>query len=184
MATSKAAGSSPHTRGAPVRAPSIGLLRRIIPAYAGSTRRVAWAGLTAADHPRIRGEHIQKQSADSTGKGSSPHTRGAPSSLSSSFWVSVDHPRIRGEHGRDIVHVGPPAGSSPHTRGAPGEDCLGHLMCRIIPAYAGSTGSIRWLLLRCWDHPRIRGEHETDTLAHKQQVWIIPAYAGSTSKSV
>ena len=70
-------GSSPHTRGA---RRSRGLRRnrcRIIPAYAGSTTNAPYHRRGLSDHPRIRGEHIQKQSADSTGKGSSPHTRGA-----------------------------------------------------------------------------------------------------------
>ena len=53
----RAAGSSPHTRGA-LSLPRVSRLSlRIIPAYAGSTARssVHWA--SASDHPRIRGEH-------------------------------------------------------------------------------------------------------------------------------
>ena len=51
-------GSSPHTRGAPLKAcapPSVD-----------------------ADHPRIRGEHIDTDRPGAAGTGSSPHTRGAP----------------------------------------------------------------------------------------------------------
>ena len=51
-------GSSPHTRGArhadPRRDPGV----RIIPAYAGSTRLPISPTVLAADHPRIRGEHL------------------------------------------------------------------------------------------------------------------------------
>ena len=56
-AIARAAGSSPHTRGA-----RPGRRRRcdvpgIIPAYAGSTRSRTGLTPTGADHPRIRGEH-------------------------------------------------------------------------------------------------------------------------------
>ena len=51
---------------------------------------------------------------------------------------------------------------------------------RIIPAYAGSTGSLTAYRGRRRDHPRIRGEHEIyrDLVLEVQR--IIPAYAGST----
>ena len=70
----------------------------------------------------------------------------------------------------------------------------------IIPAYAGSTGTLRLLYIQSRDHPRIRGEHTRlvflDTVAvgsspHTRGArrgaekalnrdGIIPAYAGST----
>ena len=71
-------------------------------------------------------------------------------------------------------------GSSPHTRGARDHRHRRRPPRRIIPAYAGSTPGACTIAASSTDHPRIRGEHETDTLAHKQQVRIIPAYAGST----
>ena len=112
-------GSSPHTRGALGSEPVLGLGEGIIPAYAGSTRRVigtlpkpawiipAYAGSTVGVHMIVV-----------DGLGSSPHTRGAPSL---SQWIAgliriipayagstacpwrkpkalQDHPRIRGEH--------------------------------------------------------------------------------------
>ena len=53
-------GSSPHTRGAR-RKPIRGCLRvRIIPAYAGSTRRRRPPASWFWDHPRIRGEHPRR----------------------------------------------------------------------------------------------------------------------------
>ena len=94
-------------------------------------------------------------------------------------------------------------GSSPHTRGA--------LSCRahrwrigwIIPAYAGSTVEIPAASFPSEDHPRIRGEHgsnsattiwSTGSSPHTRGArewewqgspsrWIIPAYAGSTPAS-
>ena len=70
-------GSSPHTRGAHALHRGDALLFRIIPAYAGSTRRMSWTGFQGRDHPRIRGEHTLTGGAPSAPTGSSPHTRGA-----------------------------------------------------------------------------------------------------------
>ena len=154
-------GSSPHTRGAlPWRGcrgrtwpdhPRIrgehvtpsdeGFLdTRIIPAYAGSTKRT---------HSVISDPH-----------GSSPHTRGAPRGTTTRAGSARDHPRIRGEHQNKSSSTigscriipayagsttrreegGPmKSGSSPHTRGA--------RVCEFLLA-----------VLRA-DHPRIRGEH-------------------------
>ena len=71
-------GSSPHTRGAPslpiVSFSSPG----IIPAYAGSTALSCRHSGSHQDHPRIRGEHIDKAWMIVKIMGSSPHTRGAP----------------------------------------------------------------------------------------------------------
>ena len=70
-------GSSPHTRGALLVRLSYGRLRRIIPAYAGSTHISQDPGVSSRDHPRIRGEHVLGEQARHEEKGSSPHTRGA-----------------------------------------------------------------------------------------------------------
>ena len=112
-------------------------------------------------------------------RGSSPHTRGAPSSKSQ--YVSAlgiipayagstastrstpgtprDHPRIRGEHFPAHDARFEITGSSPHTRGAP--YFFWALICAsgIIPAYAGSTHASHILPEQDGDHPRIRGEH-------------------------
>ena len=54
------AGSSPHTRGAQGLDKAISRLRRIIPAYAGSTLWWSYSRPSRMDHPRIRGEHTWK----------------------------------------------------------------------------------------------------------------------------
>ena len=132
-------GSSPHTRGARPLRGRAPLRRRIIPAYAGSTR-LPHAGLSGrGDHPRIRGEHIDLRAAEDTTKGSSPHTRGAPRRI---LWTGRrwrDHPRIRGEHIQDTPLTNVTPGSSPHTRGALDINLANTRNPRIIPAYAGST---------------------------------------------
>ena len=66
---------------------------------------------------------------------------------------------MRGEHQVAKIRGSEIKGSSPHARGARG-DMRGH--CRddgIIPACAGSTMSLKTLLERLRDHPRMRGEH-------------------------
>ena len=157
-------GSSPHTRGA-LSAPRRGRRRRrIIPAYAGSTRPPRQPPGATADHPRIRGEHLDVQDRLIIMAGSSPHTRGARSGrrlalvlygiipayagsthcLISGPTEDWDHPRIRGEH------------DPPHSTRSPS--------WRIIPAYAGSTCATRSSTRSRKDHPRIRGEHEISAM--------------------
>ena len=152
-------GSSPHTRGAQdVRLAGI-LLAGIIPAYAGSTSSLYGAKLINWDHPRIRGEHAKLMLNSCSGKGSSPHTRGAPlyyvcnmcsygiipayagSTLPNPphYRDGQDHPRIRGEHSSRAAGSPSTPGSSPHTRGAQAMCGILKLVPGIIPAYAGST---------------------------------------------
>ena len=140
---------------------------------------MACAGLTAADHPRIRGEHAGEFAGGVRTLGSSPHTRGAPekrqrprlllriipayagSTTSNPRCSSSkpDHPRIRGEHDTRLLALLFCVGSSPHTRGAPFMPSWRLGDFGIIPAYAGSTGRRRSCESRRRDHPRIRGEH-------------------------
>ena len=152
-------GSSPHTRGAPVADPGSRTLYRIIPAYAGSTPAASRIWISPWDHPRIRGEHLNRIKGEMPSEGSSPHTRGARSpppqtpgreGIIPAYAGSTspchsrgggrrDHPRIRGEHLRRFPTTPSPVGSSPHTRGA-----------RRRPEPRPH---------RREDHPRIRGEH-------------------------
>ena len=172
-------GSSPHTRGALRKTTTSASTTRIIPAYAGSTRRPRAITQRRWDHPRIRGEHDRGEALAVGPGGSSPHTRGAPRPLAPSPLGSRiipayagstrtyaaggpparDHPRIRGEHrlkrARGLVHEG----SSPHTRGALGATGAAAGVPGIIPAYAGSTAYGSRCRAPSRDHPRIRGEH-------------------------
>ena len=172
-------GSSPHTRGAHDPVEVDVHASRIIPAYAGSTALARVSSRHMPDHPRIRGEHGGDGDPPRCPGGSSPHTRGAPSSSRSPTVSSGiipayagstldvqdrltamgDHPRIRGEH-RCLFHRRDgPVGSSPHTRGALGGFLGVGVDLRIIPAYAGSTLSSVVASSSPADHPRIRGEH-------------------------
>ena len=111
-------GSSPHTRGAPSPVSRQPTIRRIIPAYAGSTAAPPRRRAMKPDHPRIRGEHRSGGRRQTGFLGSSPHTRGAqrrfewlhtlwgiiPAYAGSTHRLGCagdfgrDHPRIRGEH--------------------------------------------------------------------------------------
>ena len=118
-------GSSPHTRGAHLRAGRSPDARGIIPAYAGSTSPAPAGQGPAPDHPRIRGEHANNATLWTSSDGSSPHTRGARTeqvahepaggiipayagSTPDSAWARrrhADHPRIRGEHPVDFLDL-------------------------------------------------------------------------------
>ena len=70
-------GSSPHARGARIRAVTAAPASGIIPACAGSTRFGVLQNQSHWDHPRMRGEHYSKGKTLYKTGGSSPHARGA-----------------------------------------------------------------------------------------------------------
>ena len=152
---------------------------RIIPAYAGSTRKLQPDECVPMDHPRVCGEHLIDPSNPKDPGGSSPRMRGAPvpSEIaipgvgiipayagSTTFYCNIrsfnkDHPRVCGEHEFMGFVLRLERGSSPRMRGAPIVDDVTKDGSGIIPAYAGSTRPRRrgW---RCKaDHPRVCGEH-------------------------
>ena len=139
FAPSPYAGSSPHTRGAPIFPdPSLGY-RRIIPAYAGSTLlRPAETTALVGSSPHTRGAprhlHLRRQASRII-----PAYAGSTGGLLECSPWREDHPRIRGEHRADLYEVSVVAGSSPHTRGAHPVGLVGGRGFGIIPAYAGST---------------------------------------------
>ena len=77
LGETSANGSSPHARGAPVASIVCPLDDGIIPACAGSTSRRTPSRTRRRDHPRMRGEHENRKSAETWRLGSSPHARGA-----------------------------------------------------------------------------------------------------------
>ena len=192
-------GSSPHTRGARRRPRVYPISSRIIPAYAGSTQIHLNSTGDIRDHPRIRGEHLNRIKNELPSEGSSPHTRGAPCSLSTPSTTRgiipayagstvrrhgrlparPDHPRIRGEHppcenGARAAH-----GSSPHTRGARKSTSTPPATSGIIPAYAGSTRPPRHRDRPAADHPRIRGEHSGVSMVRRCRYGSSPHTRGA-----
>ena len=137
-------GSSPHVRGARCRTVRRSSDSGIIPACAGSTRRITWPISPRRDHPRMCGEHaVGSRSAPSIW-GSSPHVRGAPNAVGSAVTGNGiipacagsttndydfdtprrDHPRMCGEHGSGYREPDNARGSSPHVRGARFENSI------------------------------------------------------------
>ena len=166
-------------RGALGIARSIPMYGGIIPAYAGSTRRLQSAGPQPWDHPRVCGEHKEFSYAGEESDGSSPRMRGAlggqmirvgdagiiPAYAGSTDYVwrgdvlFQDHPRVCGEHRGESEPVQRIEGSSPRMRGALSEGMKKCHITRIIPAYAGSTECENQETDSSEDHPRVCGEH-------------------------
>ena len=175
-------GSSPRTRGAPCRA-----------------RTSAWS---PGDHPRVRGEHHKRPTTkdgvsriipayagstvakDGDGRaaaGSSPRTRGAPSTHPPPRACSWDHPRVRGEHyftelakiSKSGIIPAYAGSTSPRSRSARRDT-------RSSPRTRGALGEARNPINCLRDHPRVRGEHGRARSASFLGYGIIPAYAGST----
>ena len=117
-AADMAAGSSPLSRGIPVRVAWSHVTSRIIPALAGNTFAHASISTSKTDHPRSRGEYTTRQGHPSPQMGSSPLSRGIrrqaregrrlrriiPALAGNTrlrrrgCWRRRDHPRSRGEY--------------------------------------------------------------------------------------
>ena len=152
---------------------------RIIPADAGSTRKLIQITAQVQDHPRGCGEHLTRRNRGKLQCGSSPRMRGAqvqgrialvaagiiPADAGSTWNVHCakaalrDHPRGCGEHRPISCNACRSYGSSPRMRGARGLLRGRRTMRGIIPADAGSTRSWYSLSLASRDHPRGCGEH-------------------------
>ena len=127
----------------------------------------------------MRGEHKRGKRGGRSRTGSSPRARGTrhrghgavgvvgiipacagnTRALRGEASRRRDHPRVRGEHVGAGERHSSQGGSSPRARGT-------RLRLRrlsrprgIIPACAGNTASWTSTSTRCWDHPRVRGEH-------------------------
>ena len=131
--------------------------------------------------------------------GSSPHSRGTPTTLISSFLLIriipafagntdntvlflphvKDHPRIRGEHFPLPLDCHCSLGSSPHSRGTPSISHRSALSDGIIPAFAGNTTDFRPCIFTQWDHPRIRGEHTVLKLVKAEDPGSSPHSRGT-----
>ncbi len=176
------------------------MIRRIIPAYAGSTNAAFILALYERDHPRLRGEHFGVADSDDVIYGIIPAYAGSTPQQMPPQQQYGDHPRLRGEHALFSDVPMRASGSSPLTRGAPNYASAELRCAGIIPAYAGSTCDPLPPGVPSWDHPRLRGEHTRgDTRARARRGsspltrgaqdfidsliesdGIIPAYAGST----
>ena len=178
--TTAPGGSSPLTRGKPVRA---------------DTRRAP----TVA-HPRSRGENMSYAKASISGMGSSPLTRGKPRRRTRTLAPCGAHPRSRGENADSMAEKLGLSGSSPLTRGKPSPGIRRGVRAGLIPAHAGKTAYTVEYRISAAAHPRSRGENlnlgvegvkiggsspltrgkrlELPPLTHNRG--LIPAHAGKT----
>ena len=132
-------GSSPLTRGK-LRSLLLALVGgRLIPAHAGKTRRATTIGSHAGAHPRSRGENETLTLRVGEREGSSPLTRGKPSSALADSAAS----------GLIPAHAGKTRGMRPS----------GHSSGWLIPAHAGKTSAGLGSASASRAHPRSRGEN-------------------------
>ena len=131
-------GSSPRLRGTRHAIGRASARLWIIPASAGNTRQSGRNAGSAADHPRVCGEHVIRPNAVNIIDGSSPRLRGTPSGTP---------PRHQGKR------------SSPRLRGTQIRTLSSGWCARIIPASAGNTYRRRSPDWPRSDHPRVCGEH-------------------------
>ena len=178
-ACSRAAGSSPLTRGKPLLPGGQVRGARLIPAHAGKTRSCAPSPPTVSAHPRSRGENAISRPSIISVCGSSPLTRGKHVAVIEGHLVAglipahagktltsprgptsrAAHPRSRGENVSIARSRSSLTGSSPLTRGKRDRPGRGARTDRLIPAHAGKTHPWRPTPLSRPAHPRSRGEN-------------------------
>ena len=172
-------GSSPRGRGkrAVAQEPPGG--SRLIPAWAGKTRRASTRPYAPAAHPRVGGENFVTECLDRPTGGSSPRGRGKQiTPVARNFTIGLipawagkthtsnrrsrtsrAHPRVGGENptpkGRTMAHTG----SSPRGRGKPSAPRRPHARGGLIPAWAGKTRRHDCFHRGVGAHPRVGGEN-------------------------
>ena len=152
-------GSSPLSRGIPVKFTARPIKVRIIPALAGNTSLFPFPEIDSQDHPRSRGEYLSQQMCNCCRPGSSPLSRGIPylrgrnarrcriiPALAGNTRVALqpccipqDHPRSRREYTIHLITFRCNSGSSPLSRGIHPNRPKDSDGGRIIPALAGNT---------------------------------------------
>ncbi len=91
-------GPSPRARGTPCRGIPRRVRRGTIPACAGNTRSTSRRRTSRRDHPRVRGEHVDRSVGDAVVQGPSPRARGTQgatcgfTSVQRGFWVLSQSP--------------------------------------------------------------------------------------------
>ena len=192
-AASAGLGSSPLTRGKPLGAHRRIGTKGLIPAHAGKTISRKLLSPRPGAHPRSRGENRSGKPAAGDSRGSSPLTRGKPSSFTTTIARGRlipahagktrahtlrsepcrAHPRSRGENLSSDSRTFFRTGSSPLTRGKRGVHIAGLALDGLIPAHAGKTPPQRLQLFIPGAHPRSRGEN----------LFLVPMVPSATGSS-
>ena len=178
----------------------VSFMGRNIPAHAGKTSLRGNGPARGQEHPRARGENVQKNWGQVGTEGTSPRTRGKslmpappqPQHRNIPAYAGKippqrehqppvwEHPRARGENLLICFRKQAGHGTYPRTRGKP-QDSIGPLVSqRNIPAHAGKTCKNAWRTPRCWEHPRARGENRITAEDNACVMRNIPAHAGKT----
>ena len=152
-------GSSPLTRGKPTSQISREHTWGLIPAHAGKTPILRRRYTCHRAHPRSRGENLVSGTQARGVRGSSPLTRGKPTSqisrehtwglipahagktqfVAALLTIGWAHPRSRGENAISSSQASQGRGSSPLTRGKHGHGLKLVRHAGLIPAHAGKT---------------------------------------------
>ena len=176
-------GSSPRMRGKRHEHCRRALRRRIIPAHAGQTVRLASPRVRLPDHPRACGANDRTHGAFVHVRGSSPRMRGKPAHvevgtaghriipahagqtirLEKITRCAMDHPRACGANARACGVRAQGGGSSPRMRGKRAGFQSVAPPARIIPAHAGQTATCPTSTCPTTDHPRACGANRDDT---------------------
>ena len=159
MPAASGVGSSPRTRGTSVTGRRSTRRSRFIPAHAGNIYSRPTHSLSAAVHPRARGEHGQPWAGVLWSPRFIPAHAGNISSTVGRTFVDAVHPRARGEHTKRAILAVANFGSSPRTRGTCYSRCISPKTWRFIPAHAGNIHPARSEFSLAAVHPRARGEH-------------------------
>ena len=153
------AGTSPRTRGKPMKIQVVSSQRRNIPAHAGKTFGRKQLKKNTPEHPRACGENLRDAGIPGAGIGTSPRTRGKRTSAASAAdamrnipahagktatlkehtALPEEHPRARGENCQNGSAQQRHSGTSPRTRGKLTPTRGTHHNNRNIPAHAGKT---------------------------------------------
>ena len=133
-------GSPPRARGEAQCPLSGRCAARITPACAGRSPRRVPRGPPAPDHPRVRGEK-----------------RAGHLAVVHAFWIT---PACAGRRLTEVDCLYLDDGSPPRARGEEGRAERSRRAGGITPACAGRSPTLRGILRKGGDHPRVRGEKE------------------------
>ena len=150
-------GSSPLARGLPAPRHHGSVMRRIIPARAGFTRRRLVRMRHRPDHPRSRGVYTEIVQCQAIRDGSSPLARGLRVASDLVGQARRIIPARAGFTTQPRTRRCPRRGSSPLARGLRRVRVLCHALFGIIPARAGFTRRPCDYVHTGRDHPRSRG---------------------------
>ena len=152
-------GSSPRVRGTPGFPHEHPDPARFIPACAGNTRCGPPYSGSGTVHPRVCGEHHQRQRLARTEPGSSPRVRGTLHLHDRQAVVARFIPTCAGNTLGSRRPATRNAGSSPRVRGTRAPYTSRNASRRFIPACAGNTPATTARTPRRPVHPRVCGEH-------------------------